>query len=306
MNVVVAVVIVVVVTGLAIAAMLAVRRQAPDGSYFNDGDRAAGVFGVLATGFAVLLGFVVVLAFQSYDAARAGAEAEARIVAQQVETAELFPPENVPELTGDLVCYARSVAGVQWERMQAGTLGEDLNPWSLKLFQTVRSVDPETPTEQAAYAKYLDERSDREAARGDRVHGAVGVIPDPLWLVLLFSSVVIFVFMLFFADSGERPVVQAMLMGSITAVIVSMLLLLQFFDNPFHDGVGGLRPVAMQRALVIIDQELASSGLEIEPPCDLRGNPKDEAGRATRGQREGGRRSLGGLLVLRGVAPATS
>jgi hypothetical protein len=49
---------------------LLVRRKAPDGGYFNDGDRAAGVFGVLATGFSVLLGFIVFLAFETYDGAR--------------------------------------------------------------------------------------------------------------------------------------------------------------------------------------------------------------------------------------------
>ncbi|MGH8833754.1 MAG: hypothetical protein ACRDWG_01965 [Actinomycetes bacterium] len=80
MHIVVAILIVVAVTAVAVAAMLIVRRNAPDGSYFHDGDRAAGVFGVLATGFAVLLGFVVFLAFVSYDAARAGAEEEALIV----------------------------------------------------------------------------------------------------------------------------------------------------------------------------------------------------------------------------------
>ena len=48
--------VVVAVATLAITAMLLVRRRAPAGSYFEDGDRAAGVFGVLATGFAVLLG----------------------------------------------------------------------------------------------------------------------------------------------------------------------------------------------------------------------------------------------------------
>jgi hypothetical protein len=274
-NLPIALVIVGGTTSLAIAAMLIVRRGAPDGSYFNDGDRAAGVFGVLATGFAVLLGFVVVLAFTSYDAARAGAEAEARIVAQQVETAQLFPPADVEPLVGDLVCYARSVAGVQWDRMEAGTLGEELNPWSVKLFQTILKTDPQTPSEQAAYAKYLDERSTREAARGDRVHGAQGVIPDPLWIVLLFSSAVIFTFMLFFADSGERAVVQAMLMGSVVSVIVSMLLLLQFLNDPFHDGIGGLRPVAMERTLKIIDQQLTASGLHVDPPCDARGNALD-------------------------------
>jgi hypothetical protein len=271
MNIALAILIVVVATGLAIAAMLWVRRTAPEGSYFNDGDRAAGVFGVLATGFAVLLGFVVFLAFTSYDTARAGAESEAQIVAQQVETAQLLPSPASEELTSELICYARSVAGVQWDRMEAGTLGDDLNPWATRLFQTLQTVDPQTPAEEAAFGKWLDERSAREDARNDRIHGARGVIPLPLWMVLFFTSALIFVFMLFFADSGERRTVQALLMGTVIAVVASTLLLLQFLDNPFHSGAGGLRPDAMERTLVVIDQELGASRLQLQPPCDARG-----------------------------------
>ena len=63
---------------MTVTAMLAVRRRAPAGSYFQDGDRASGVFGVLATGFSVLLGFIIFLSFQSYDSARTGADLEAR------------------------------------------------------------------------------------------------------------------------------------------------------------------------------------------------------------------------------------
>ena len=37
------------------------------GGYFDDGDRAAGVFGVMATGFSVLLGFLIFLAFEGPD-----------------------------------------------------------------------------------------------------------------------------------------------------------------------------------------------------------------------------------------------
>jgi hypothetical protein len=271
MNIAVAILIVVASTAIAIVAMLRVRRRAPDGSYFHDGDRAAGVFGVLATGFAVLLGFVVFLAFTSYDAARAGAESEAQIVAQQVETAQLFPPAVSGRLTRQLVCYARSVAGVQWDRMEAGTLGEQLNPWGVKLFHTLQDADPQTPTEQAAYSKWLDERSAREEARSDRIHGAIGVIPAPLWLVLFFISALIFVYMLFFADSGERAVVQALLMGTVVAVVVSTLLLLQFLNHPFHEGVGGLRPDAMERTLKVIDQELTATGSVTNLPCDSQG-----------------------------------
>jgi hypothetical protein len=52
-----------------------------------------------------------------------------------------------------------------------------------------------------------------------------------------------------------------------------MLCLLQFLNNPYHPGVGGLRPVAMQRALTIIDEELRVAGVNVHAPCDADGNP---------------------------------
>ena len=57
--------------------------------------------------------------------------------------------------------------------------------------------------------------------------------------MLFFIAAVIFVYMLFFADSGERAVVQGMLMGSVVAVMTVLLLLLNGLDKPFHPGVGG-------------------------------------------------------------------
>jgi hypothetical protein len=271
-NVLIGAALIVGVTALAVLAMLLMRRGAPEGSYFADGDRAAGVFGVLATGFAVLLGFVVFLAFTSYDSARAGAETEALIVAQQMETAQFFAPATAATLTGDLVCYARSVSGVQWQRMENGTLGESLNPWGVRMFATLRAVQPATATEQSAYDRWLDQTAAREQARNDRIHGAVGVIPLSLWLVLYFTAALIFFFVLFFADSGERVVVQGVLMGSVVAVIVAMMLLLFSLDHPFHTGVGGLRPVAMERTLQIIDEHIDADHLSVQVPCDHAGN----------------------------------
>ena len=71
--------------------MLLVRRGAPEGSHFKDGDRASGVFGVLAGGFAIFAGFIIFLAFTTYDQSRAGGEAEALTVVQQLETRGALP-----------------------------------------------------------------------------------------------------------------------------------------------------------------------------------------------------------------------
>ncbi len=266
--------VVVAVMAVTITAMLLVRRRAPAGSYFEDGDRAAGVFGVLATGFAVLLGFVVFLAFESFDTSRGGAEAEAQEVREQFETAQFFPVAARARLSGELVCYARTVIHREWPEMQAGTLGDTVNPWTLVMFHTLKTVEPHSASEQAAYGKWLDERSDREDARADRTHGAEGVIPVQLWIVLLLSAVVIFVFMLFFADSAERAVVQATMMGGVAVVITSTLLLLWFLDNPYHAGIGGLRPVAMERGVRILSEEAAVVSGKLTIPCDERGTPR--------------------------------
>ena len=273
MNLVWAILVIAATTGLAVTAMLLVRRGAPEGSRFQDGDRASGVFGVLATGFSVLLGFVVFLAFESYDQSRSGAEAEALVLAQQVQTALFLGQPTGGKLAGELVCYGRSVVHLEWPRAESGTLGDDINPWGVRMFRTLQTVNPQTPSQEAAYGKWLDQTSDREAARIDRIHGAVGVIPLPLWVVLLFISLVIFVFMLFFADSSEGAVTQAVLMGSVAAVMVAMLLLIRFLDSPFHKGVGGVRPVAMERTLRIIDQALRAVDERVVLPCNAQGNP---------------------------------
>jgi hypothetical protein len=273
MNLLWSALVIVGTAALAVAAMLLVRRGAPEGSRFKDGDRASGVFGVLATGFSVLLGLVVFLAFESYDQSRSGAEQEALVLSQQVETAQFLGAPVSGKLTAELVCYGRSVVHIEWPRAESGSEGDEINPWGVELFRTFNSFEPRTPSEEAAYGKWIDQTSDREAARIDRIHGAVGVIPLPLWIVLILISGVVFVFMLFFADSGEGAITQAVLMGSVATVLASMLLLITFLDSPFHKGVGGVRPVAMERTLRIVDEALQAVDVRLNLPCDAQGNP---------------------------------
>ena len=241
---------------VAITAMLLVRRQAPEGSYFEDGDRAAGVFGVLATGFAVLLGFVVFLAFESFDTSRSGSETEAQRVRGAVRDGPALPVGARARLAGE----ASSATRVRWytasgRRCRLAPLGTPSIPGPPRCSASARRWShAQPPSTGGLHGKWLDQRTDREDARADRTHGAQGVIPLPLWIVLFLSAVVIFVFMLFFADTGERAVVQATMDGGVAIVITSTLLLVVLLDHPFHSGPGGLRPVAMERTIHILDQ----------------------------------------------------
>jgi len=263
--------ILVVVNLATITAMLLVRRRAPEGSYFKDGDRASGVFGVLAGGFAIFAGFIIFLAFTTYDQSRSGGEAEALTVVQQFETAQLLPPAVRDRMAGEVVCYGRSVVHQEWPQMEDGKGGDAINPWGVALFRTLELANPTSPSEQAAYSKWLDQTSDREEGRRDRLHGAEGIIPRSIWLVLFLIAGVVFAFMLFFADSGEGAGSQAMLMGSATAVIVLTLLAINALDNPYGGDLGRIKPVAMERSLRILDRERAVVNDTAPLPCNALG-----------------------------------
>jgi hypothetical protein len=263
----------IVANAVTITAMLLIRRRAPEGSYFTDGDRASGVFGVLAGGFAIFAGFIIFLAFTTYDQSRAGGESEALTVIQQFETARLMPAAVSDRMSGEIVCYGRSVVHQEWPQMADGTSGDTINPWAVALFRSLEVAKPNGATEEAAYGKWLDQTSDREAGRRDRLHGAEGIIPSTIWIVLILIALVVFAYMLFFADSAEGPVSQAMLMGSATTVIVLTLAAINALDSPYRPGLGQIQPLAMERSLRILDRAREVVNASTPLPCDARGAP---------------------------------
>jgi Protein of unknown function (DUF4239) len=273
-NFVLGVAILAVAVAVAVGVMLYVRTRAPEGSFFSDGDRASGVFGVLATGFAIFAGFVIFLAFTTYDQSRAGAEAEALLVVQQFETAQFLAPETRDRLSGEIICYGRSVVDREWPEMQEGDLDEAINPWGIALFRTIRAADPSGTVQETAFAKWLDQTSDREEARRDRIHGAAGITPTTIWIVLLLSAAIVFCFMLFFADPAEMKRSQGMLIGSATTIVVVTLLAIYALDNPYRPGLGSIQPVAMERSLAILTEAQADLGITLDLPCDEEGTAR--------------------------------
>jgi hypothetical protein len=103
--------------------------------------------------------------------------------------------------------------------------------------------------------------------------GAAGIIPNSIWLVLFLVAGIVFAFMLFFADRAERAVSQAMLIGSATAVVAATLLAIYALENPYPPGVGHLRPVALERSLVILDEARDVVNDSAPLPCDEEGAP---------------------------------
>ena len=169
--------------------MLLVRRRAPEGSYFKDGDRASGVFGVLAGGFAIFAGFIIFLAFTTYDQSRSGARGRGAHRRAAVRDGAV-PARRCARPAGGRARLLRALGRAPGVAADGGGRRA-----------ATRSTPGRSRCSDAAAREPEDRRPSRpptrsgstrppiaRQARNDRLHGAEGIIPTSIWLVLFLIA----------------------------------------------------------------------------------------------------------------------
>jgi hypothetical protein len=254
---------------LAVGLMYSVRRWSPVDYFFIEVERGAGTFAFIGTAFAVLLAFVVLEAFQSFNDAKVGAEEEASTIVELSRTAEFFPAAERDPLEGSLICYGRAVIHKEWPAMREGTRSAIVQGWVIRLEDGLRGLNPDTHAQQSAHLQLLEQQDRRTEARRARLTEANRALPGPVWFLLGIGASVTIGFALFFADRREHFIVQGCLIGAITALVISGLLLVWFLDHPYANQTGSIRPSEMQRQLAIVEAEQHSA----PHLCDGQGVP---------------------------------
>jgi hypothetical protein len=138
----------------AVGLMLLVRWWSPPGGSFASATRSAGVFGVVGTGFAVLLAFIIFFTFNSYDRAREQASREAVATSLLYRTANLFSPPQGLELRGALLCYARAVVHDEWRTMRDGQPSTLVDGWRDRMEQIIKTLPIGDERESIAYGHW--------------------------------------------------------------------------------------------------------------------------------------------------------
>src|SRR5690349_4731746 len=143
--------IVVGVASIAIGLMYLIRRRAHVDFFFIEVERGAGTFAFIGTAYAVLLAFVVLEAFQSFNDAKTGGEEDAIAVLQLSRTAAFFAPDQRDPVEGTLICYGRSVVHDEWPAMKHGDRSPITQGWVNRLEEEIRDVRPVGAAQEAAF-----------------------------------------------------------------------------------------------------------------------------------------------------------
>jgi Protein of unknown function (DUF4239) len=255
---------------VAVVLMLAARRVSPEG-LLHDAVPGAAVFGVLGVAFAVILAFVLFLGFESYLRASEGASREAVAVTQLARVSRLFPAEESETLRDDLGCYARAVISDEWPLMREGRESEVVLGWLANIETTIDEMPIDDSVSEVALGHWLDEMAVRREGRRTRLAESSSTIPGAVWSMLVLGAVLTVAYMVVFADRRERWWTQAVMVGSIAALIVSGLLVINFLDRPFQEDGAYIAPTEMETSVRLIQDEVAGAGDQL--PCDEEGRP---------------------------------
>jgi len=263
--------ILILAVALALGALALARRR--EGGWWQDSGRASGVLGAARGPFAVILAFVIFVAFQGYTASRDAAGREAAAVRRLFKEADLLPGLSKAQVEANLVCYGRGVVALDWPAMESGSSSPIVDDTAALIDDQLHAVHAAGARGPAIDAIFAD-AANRDEARADRVNDGKGEIPGPVWIVIGLGALSVLAYVILFADPAERFVSQAVMVGSVTVVIVGGLILVYFLSHPFGDAMGSLKPTAMERTLREFQTDPAFHRENSLPIiCDAEGRP---------------------------------
>ena len=204
------------------------------------------IYAVLGVLYAVLVPFVLVVVWEEFRDAEAGAADEAQaLVALRQDARQLGGPVE-RELVAQAEGYARAVVGAEWPLLAEGGESPAVDAALAALADTARGLDLGDPRTAAVYDRLLGDLDALADARDARVLAGRAAVPGVMWAVLLAGGGLVVGYTYLYGV--ERLAAQALMTGILAAVIAMVLVVILVMDHPFAGDVR-VRPDELEHFL---------------------------------------------------------
>jgi hypothetical protein len=241
-------------TAIAIAGLWIVRRRVSFEVLLEHHEVANPMVTIVSTLYSVLLGFLVVCAFNKFDSCRLGVQGEANSVGDVFYLAAGLPNAAKSKIQTDCLSYAHSVIDDEFPTMIKGEASAATELRLENLWTDVQSFVPATSQNSSVYAELLTSVKSTFDRRQNRIFElSVGLWPV-LWSVLIFGNAIIIVFTYFFAMKQLSS--QMIMVGLLSLMLSINVYLVIDFSCPF-DGPCSVSPAPMLRLVQTLEKQVA-------------------------------------------------
>lgn len=226
-------VILVVVVAVALHAFL--QRHVRARFLQRHNDVAGYIFSAVGVIYAVLLGFVVVVVWEKYDATVSNVDREIAAVSDLYRVSQGMTDPARGHVRSDLTKYADAMIHVEWPQMaQEKIVQADVDDIEDLAF-TVSTYKPGNFSQSNAQVAALDQVRRLFDARRERIVQSAPSVPAVLWLALISGALAMLFFCFMFGV--ENHPAQLVMTAVLAALIAILFVVIDEFDSPFSGSV---------------------------------------------------------------------
>ena len=220
---------------LSVALHAFLQRRVKSDLLRRHNDVAGYLFSAVGVIYAVVLGFVVVVVWEKYDATVANVDAETAAVSDLYRVAGGLPDPTRGRIRAALIQYCDGMIRVEWPQMaQRVIVPEDLTLLE-DLAHRINTFAPATAGQSNAQQAAMAQVRRLFDARRERLVQSAPSVPLVLWFALVAGALS----MLFFAylfGVENRPA-QLVMTAVLAGLIAILFVVIAEFDSPFNGSV---------------------------------------------------------------------
>lgn len=265
--------IVVVAAGVGLAIHVADVRRSDDEDQRSavEGLDIADLFRPMLTLVALLLAFVLVQTFSSFQDASDSASQEATAVLSEAQAARRLTPGSATSIIGELRCYAAAVAGPGWDALAATRRTSPIAEEANDRVEEALVAASRVADDQAVLDSVFSADNARIAARRNRLSEAQPSVPTLVTVLLVVSVAIIVGGSAALTNRRVRLPYSVPLLAATVVVFAGSLVVIVDLDRKF-EGFARIEPVELRD----VDKRLAELTPGASRPCDENGNPTTE------------------------------
>ena len=233
-----------------------VRRRFGTGVFAAHNEVGGVVFTVAGTLYAVILGFMTVVAWQHFTEAREIVVSEANADIDAWHSAVGLPSAARARVRGDMLAYAKVMIDSEWPRMRRGRFDPAAAFIGMDAIDATGGLTPANSGQANAQSATGEQLRVMHDARQRRIAINDSGISWFEWLVLIGGATCITGFCWLFGVAKAR--VHLIMTSTVVAMVVSLLVLLFELQYPFRSDIG-IGPEAWTGALAHLRQMEAGS-----------------------------------------------
>jgi len=221
--------------GLAVGGHALVQRRIPYARLAKHNDVAGFLFSVVGVLYAIVLGFVVVVVWQKYDASVATALSEESALSDMYRLAAAYPPPVERRIRGEIREYAVQMIRREWPAMAAGSSSEEVQRLGERVAKDVERLRPTSAGETNVHAAMLTLLERFLDGRRERLRSNDGSVLGILWFTLFGGACAMIGFAYLFGTENRR--MQLLMTAIVAALLTAILVLIAEFDRPFSGSI---------------------------------------------------------------------